>query len=115
MPTRALILALVCAALLVAPTAASHGSVPQSAWLTEAAALRKVRAAVKKQYQPLALKSFTGGCNGLLPTATRGSRFVYKHFACTARARFDSFYSLTFTFAYRVHVVGKGGRIVIGS
>jgi hypothetical protein len=113
-PARALIPALVCAALLVAPTAASHLGVPQSAWLTEAAALRKVRAAVKKRYVPPALKSFKGRCNGLLPRAKPRGRFVYKHFACTARARFDSFDSVTFTFAYRVHVVGKRGRIVIG-
>lgn len=111
MAARALTLVVVYAALLAASAALSHTGVPQSSWLDERTAFRKLRAEVKKRYEPEALQSFKGRCKGLPPQAKRDGRAVYKHFACTARAGFGS---VTFTFAYRVHVVGKRGRIVIG-
>lgn len=109
MTARRLSLVACVLAFAVGP-AAAHTGVPQGWWLDEPTALHKVRALERARWKPSAYKGFRGRCRGLGPTAVRRGRSIYKHFACTSRVRIST---VTFSFAYRVHVVGKG-RIALG-
>jgi hypothetical protein len=105
MGTRRLAVALGCAAALCAVPAGAHDGIPRAWWLTEGTAVRKL--------QEREGAAWVGGrCAGIAPRSTRRGAAVYKHFGCTGRRRGPG--GITFAFAYRVHVVGAGGRIAVG-
>jgi hypothetical protein len=108
---RVVTLLAVLTALGAATPASGHYGVPRSAWLDEPTALTRLKTEVAKRYVPGAVTSIKGQCAGLAPGAMRDGRRVYKHFSCWLRIRLNT---MNYSFDYRVHVVGAGGRIVLG-
>jgi hypothetical protein len=104
--THLRLVAAACAVVAVAAApVAAHDGIPRSWWLSEASATRKLQEREGGAW-------VSGNCRGIAPGATRACATVYKHFACTGRRRGPG--GITFSVAYRVHVVGPRGRIVVG-
>lgn len=102
--TRRVLVVLCCTSALLAGLAHAHSGIPQAWWLDATAATRKLQARDGTGW-------VSGRCVGLAPRAVRAGSSVYKHFSCTVRRRANG---ITFTFGYRVHVVGPRGRISVG-
>lgn len=99
-------------AAVVAGTADGHSNIPVAWWLGNKTAAAQLLEAVKPRYQMSNVRSFTARCSGLAPSVRRGGQTVYKHFVCSSRATLKT--GVSFSFGYRVHVVGPNGKVKVG-